>query len=323
MTTAISNHAARTDAPHEMAIKLSDAAARKKQLEDSTPEEARRLRQEWGNPFAPPGCDIPAMEDIFIPIRDGNIVARVYKPAGEAAELQPALVFFHGGGFVLGNVELYDTVCQQLAHLSRCMVFSIEYTLAPDHKILQIHAEGFAAYRWIADNATRLGIDKSRIAIGGDSAGGNLSIAVTLACKRESVAMPAYQVLIYPSVDLAMSFPSVNEFAHGYYLTRAGMRWFRSHYLESPSQAEDPQLNFLAADLEGLPPAYLLTAGFDPLRDEGEAYAERLAQFGVPVLHECYTDMIHAFVSFAGGIPPGMHALRRIGELLQRNLSRK
>ncbi|MEQ8955633.1 MAG: alpha/beta hydrolase, partial [Gammaproteobacteria bacterium] len=156
------------------------------------------MRDEWGNPFAPLSCELAAVEDIRLQLAGSEIGARVYKPTVAGSEPQPALVFYHGGGFVLGNLELYDTVCRQLARLSRCMVVSIDYVLAPQQRILQIHEQGFAAYQWVLQNAERLGIDGTRIAIAGDSAGGNLAIAVTLACKRESVPMPAYQVLIYP-----------------------------------------------------------------------------------------------------------------------------
>jgi acetyl esterase len=133
--------------------------------------------------------------------------------------------------------------------------------------------------------------------------------------------MPAMQLLIYPSVDLAMSHASVEEFAAGFFLTRGGMSWFRSHYLESPAQAQEPNLVFLENDLSGLAPAHVITAGFDPLRDEGKAFADRLAEFGVPVEHVCYTDMIHAFVSFAGGIPAGMQAIEDMSRALQQALA--
>ena len=183
-----------------------------------------------------------------------------------------------------------------------------------------IYQDGFDAYQWIYTNAAELGIDQARVAVGGDSAGGNLTVAVALACKSQQFPMPGMQILIYPSIDLAMSFPTVAEFAEGYFLTRAGMSWFRSHYLESPDQVRDPELAYLENDLSGLAPAYVLTAGFDPLRDEGQAFADRLAEFHVPVEHVCYTDMIHGFVSFAGGIPAGMDALEAIGRVLKQGL---
>ncbi len=320
MTEFISSNAGRAEALHPMAQKVADAAARLKQLEDSTVEEARALREERGNPFAPSTCELANISDREIPTRAGLLSIRFYKPNSRDATLQPALVFYHGGGFVLGNVEQYDTVAQQLAFQSGCVVASVEYPLAPDRKINGIHEDGFDAYQWIYNNAAELGIDQARIAVGGDSAGGNLTVAVVLACKRNRFPMPSFQVLIYPSIDLAMSFPTVQEFADGYFLTKAGMSWFRSHYLESPEQAHEPQLAYLKDDLSGLAPAYVITAGFDPLRDEGQAFAERLAEFDVPVEHVCYTDMIHGFVSFAGGIPAGMKAIEEISRMLKKEL---
>jgi len=320
MTEFISSRAERSEALHPMAQKVADAAARLKKLEDSTVEEARALREERGNPFAPSPCELANICDREISTRAGPLLVRLYKPIGSDVALQPGLVFYHGGGFVLGNVEQYDTVAQQLAFHSGCVVVSVEYRLAPDRKINGIHEDGFDAYQWIYNNATELGIDQTRIAVGGDSAGGNLTVAVVLACKRNQFPMPSMQLLIYPSIDLAMSFPTVQEFADGYFLTRSGMNWFRSHYLESPEQAHEPQLAYLKNDLSGLAPAYVLTAGFDPLRDEGQAFADRLAEFDVAVEHVCYTDMIHGFVSFAGGIPAGMQALEQMSRVLKKEL---
>ena len=321
MNTPISQEAECTEALHPMAQKVATAAARLKPLEDSTVEEARVLREERGNPFAPPACDLASIIDHEIPSRGGSIPVRLYKPLGNKKGLQPALIFYHGGGFVLGNVEQYDTFAQQIAFHSGCMVVSVDYRLAPDTKLTAIHEDGFDAYQWIRNNSAEWGIDQARLAVGGDSAGGNLTVAVLLACKRNQFPMPAFQILLYPSIDLAMSHASVEEFADGYFLTKAGMSWFRSHYLESEEQPRQPQFNYLTADLSDLPPAYVLTAGFDPLRDEGKAFADRLADFGVPVEHVCYCDMIHGFLSFAGGIPAGMEALEKIGIELRRALS--
>ena len=228
-----------------------------------------------------------------------------------------ALIYFHGGGFVLGNVEQYDTICQQLAFNSDCIVISVEYRLAPATKSAGIYEDGFDAYAWVRSNAAELGIDPQRIALGGDSAGGNLAIAVSLECKAQQYPMPAFQLLIYPATDWTMSYASIDEFAEGYFLSKKDMQWFRGHYLESAERLDDPQLSFLNSDLTGLPAAYVLTAGFDPLRDEGKAFADRLQEFDVAAEHICYTDMIHGFISFAGGIAAGMHALEAMGKVLR------
>lgn len=321
-----SSEAVRARSLDTMAKKVADSAARLQQLEDSTVEQARALREERGNPFAPRPCELASINDIEIQTRSETLTARVYVPQSDSPQSdkeqpQAALVFYHGGGYVLGSVEQYDTVAQQLAFHSGCIVVSVEYRLAPDTKIMDIHEDGFDAYRWIYEHADELGIDRHRIAVGGDSAGGNLSVAVVLACKRDQFPMPAFQLLIYPSIDLPMSHASVDEFAHGYFLTRAGMNWFRSHYLETPEQADDEQLAYLKSDLTGLPSAYLVTAGFDPLRDEGKAFADRLAEFDVAVTHVCYTDMIHGFISFAGGIPTAMQSLQEMSRVLEKALA--
>lgn len=303
-----------------MALIIAQAAEKYKPLNECTPEEARAMRAERGNPFAPPACELAAMEPLSINLGSTRLRVRLYRPARQTSGLQPALVYFHGGGYVLGDIDGYDTVTQQLAALSGCTVISIDYRLAPAVKSGTIYAEAFAALQWICANSAKLGIDRQRIAVGGDSAGGNLTIAVTLSCKQHGYPQPAFQLLIYPATDYTMSFPSVQEFAQGYFLTRDSMVWFREHFLENASRQTDAQVSPIRADLAGLPPAFVLTAGFDPLRDEGYAFARQLAEHGVPVEHVCYTDMIHAFISFAGGIPAGMTALGQMGQVLREAL---
>ncbi|MCY4358154.1 MAG: alpha/beta hydrolase [Gammaproteobacteria bacterium] len=316
----ISETACRATELDVMAAKVAESAARLPQIEEGTPEQARAFRAERGNPFAPAPCELHSIIDLNIPIRRGSVNARQYVPTADSVG-RGCFVYFHGGGFVLSTVDDYDTVTQRLAMHSGRTVISIDYERAPENKIKSIHQDGYDAWCWIAEHGEELGIDSSRLAVGGDSAGGNLTVAVTLACKRNGAPMPVQQVLIYPSVDPTMKFPSIQEFASGYLLTRPGMDWFRSHYLESPEQVKDPELQFLKQDLSGLPSAILITAGFDPLRDEGQAYADRLQQFGVSVTHWCYTDMIHAFLSFAGGIAAGEDAIRRIGTSLKQVLA--
>ncbi len=315
----ISDRAEEASALEEVAAKIAQSAARLPQIEDGTPEQARAFRAERGNPFAPDPCDLHEINDIQIPISRGSVSARCYVPSTQSIG-GGCLVFFHGGGYVLSTVDDYDTFTQRIAMHSNCMVISIDYELAPDNKIKSIHQDGFDAYRWIVENASELDIDPKRVAVGGDSAGGNLTVAITHACKKHSYAMPKLQVLLYPSVDPTMNSPSVEKFAHALFLTKRGMTWFRSHYLESSDQINDPDLNFLQHDLSELPEAFLITAGFDPLRDEAQAYCDRLREFGVEVEHICYTDQIHAFISFAGGIAAGEDALQRIGAKLKQDL---
>ncbi|MFT4887336.1 MAG: acetyl esterase [Pseudohongiellaceae bacterium] len=304
-----------------IAAKVARGSARLKPLSESTPEEARAVRESAANPFAPPSAELANISDHRAKLESGAIGIRVYYPRIEKVGLKSALVFYHGGGYVLGDVAQYDTVAQQLCFHSGCVVFSVGYTLAPEHNVKQIHEQGYQAYLWIREHADEFGIALDKIAMGGDSAGGNLTIAVVLACKREGYPMPAFQLLIYPSIDLSMSFPSIDEFGDGYFLTKSNMSWFRGHYLENKGQANDSDLKFLEQDLVGLPPTYLMTAGFDPLRDEGKAFFDKMVEQGVDAEHECYTDMIHGFISFAGGIGAGMECLKDMGLRLKNALS--
>nr|AKJ87256.1 hypothetical protein [uncultured organism] len=315
------SRAERTEVLEAIAQKVADSAARLPPIEEGSPEQIRAFRKERGNPFAPDPREMRAVKDIMVPISRGEVRVRHYIPLNAATSEAPCCIFFHGGGYVIGDVDEYDTVTQHIAANSGCHVLSVDYELAPANKIKQIHQDGFDVYRWALENHASLGIDPGRLAVAGDSAGGNLTVAVTLACKAHGVAVPKFQVLIYPSVDPSMGFPSVDEFAQGYFLTKAGMNWFRDHYLATPQQAADADLAFLSHDLTNLPPALVITAGFDPLRDEGQAYVDRLQESGVEVEHVCYPDQIHAFVSFAGGIKAGDDALRRIGAALSRVLS--
>ena len=318
MTELISSVAQRASELHPMAAKVARASARRKPLCECTPEEARAMREALGNPFAPPTCEIQSSKDHCLPSSGGQLRIRSYRPKSVESELLPALLYFHGGGHVLGTLDGYDTIAQQLARLGDCVVLSVEYRLAPETKSAGIYQDGLDAYEWLLNNGEALGIDAGRIAIGGDSAGGNIAIAVMLQCKQQQIVQPYYQLQIYPSIDYRMGFASIEEFAEGYFLTKADKQWFRSQFLESADRASDPLVSSLLADLSDLPPALVITAGFDPLRDEGEAFAKRLSEHGVEVEHVCYTDMIHAFVSFAGGIPTGMTALEKIGTELQR-----
>lgn len=322
MVLLISNKAQRADELHPMAAKVARAAGRQKPLCECTADEARAMRESLGNPFAPAPCQMESISDHWLPSKGGQLRVRRYQPKSESSELQPALLFFHGGGHVLGTLDGYDTLAQQLARLGNCIVLSVDYRLAPETKSAGIYQDGFDVYTWLLSSGEELGVDRFRIAIGGDSAGGNVSIAVMLLCKQRQMRQPCFQVQIYPGIDYQFGHPSIEEFAEGYFLTKADKQWFRRHFLESEERARDPLVSSLLADLAGLPAALVITAGFDPLRDEGEAFAERLVQYGVETEHVCFTDMIHAFVSFAGGIPAGMVALEKIGEELKRAFAR-
>jgi acetyl esterase len=229
----------------------------------------------------------------------GPIPLRLYRGNGvDKGRPQPALVYFHGGGWVIGDLESHDQLCRALANAIPSIVVAVDYRLAPEHKFPAAPEDAIAATRWIAENAGRLGIDAGRLAVAGDSAGGNLAAVVSLDARDRGVPRLVHQVLIYPGTDMRMGWPSLERHAQQLPLTRAGMQWFVGHYLGNESDKNDWRASpLLARSLENLPPALVITAGFDPLCDEGEAYAEALRKAGVVVAHERFEGQIHGFVS--------------------------
>jgi len=286
-------------------------------LETQDPVEARSARLEpmkmlGGEPDA-----LGRVENLFAPGPAGDVPLRLY--ATEHGGIRPALVYFHGGGFVFGNLDTHDAVCRALAKESGAVVIAVDYRLAPEHKFPAAVDDSYAATVWVAANAQRLGIDAQRIAVGGDSAGGNLATVVAMRCRDAGGPALAAQLLIYPVTDVS-SFEtgSHRELGEGYFLTRAGMEWFTGHYLASADQKRHPEASpLLAPNLSGLPPALVITAEFDPLRDEGEAYAQRLQQAGVPVTVSRYPGMIHAFVSMRGVLSGGRQAIQEAAQFTQ------
>jgi len=229
----------------------------------------------------------------------GPIPLRLYRGQGaDKGRPQPALVYFHGGGWVIGDLESHDQICRALANAVPCIVVAVDYRLAPEHKFPAAVDDAIAATRWIADNAASLGIDAARLAVAGDSAGGNLATVVALDARDRGGPRLVFQVLIYPGADMRMEFPSHARHAQQLPLTRAGMQWFIDHYLRGPADKADWRASpLVAASLKGLPPALVITAGFDPLGDEGNAYAEAMRKAGVSVAHERFEGQIHGFVS--------------------------
>jgi len=263
-----------------------------------SPKDARQLFRETRPASTPTPPQIGMVRDLTADGPLGPIPLRVYRPAGVPASTPLAvLVFFHGGGWVIGDLEMHDVLCRQLTAGSGVSVVSVDYRLAPEHKFPAAVDDAWAATRWVVAHAGELGADASRLAVGGDSAGGNLAAVVALLARDKGAPAIAVQVLIYPVTDLVGETRSYRDFAEGYLLTREGMRWFIAHYLTAEAEAADWRASPLRAQsLAGLPPALIVTAGFDPLRDEGEAYAERLRDAGVRVDSVCYGGMIHGFV---------------------------
>jgi len=263
-----------------------------------SPKDARQLFRETRPASTPTPPQIGMVRDLTADGPLGPIPLRVYRPAGAPASTPLAvLVFFHGGGWVIGDLETHDVLCRQLTAGSGVSVVSVDYRLAPEHKFPAAVDDAWAATRWVVAHAGELAVDASRLAVGGDSAGGNLAAVVALLARGKGAPAIAVQVLIYPVTDLVGETRSYRDFAEGYLLTREGMRWFIAHYLTAEAEAADWRASPLRAQsLAGLPPALIVTAGFDPLRDEGEAYAERLRDAGVRVDSVCYGGMIHGFV---------------------------
>jgi acetyl esterase len=292
------------------------AALNLKPVESSTPDEAResiRSRTAALGPFE----DVAAVADHRVPVAGGEITVRAYSPGGPGPH--PALVYYHGGGWVIGDLYTHDGLCRSLTNAARCAVVSVDYRLAPESKYPVPAEDSYAALRWVAANAGRLGIDPRRIAVGGDSAGGNLATVVALMARERGGPALVHQVLIYPVTDHDLSTPSYLENATGYVLTREGMRWFWSHYLAREAQGREPHASPLrASSLAGLPSALVITAEYDPLRDEGEAYAARLRDAAVPVTVTRYPGMFHGFVRMTRILDKARTALDEIAGSLQK-----
>jgi acetyl esterase len=262
------------------------------EMSEGTPEQARR-QLEASHPLAS-GPPIQPVDTRAVP----DINARLYTPSGLPAG-SPLLVFFHGGGFALGSLETHDNTCRFLAKYAQVRVLSVDYRLAPEHPFPAAVEDALAAFQYAHTNAAALGASPDAIAVGGDSAGGNLAAVTSYLTTRAGGPKPAFQLLFYPATDATVHTRSQDLFAKGFFLTQTDMDWFMAQYAKREEDKQDPRYSpLLASDLSGLPPAYLATAGFDPLRDEGEAYAARLREAGVPIVLSRHADLIHGYVNF-------------------------
>jgi len=272
--------------------------------------------------LTPPGEPEPVarVQALSVDGAAGPLAARLYAPEGEGPH--GVLLFLHGGGWVAGSLDSHDATCRALTNAAGCLVLSLDYRLAPEHKFPAAPQDGMAALRWLAAHAAELGGDARRLAIGGDSAGGNLAAAVALMARDQGGPSLRLQLLVYPVTDHACDTPSYRDFGTGHLLTAEGMDWHWKHYLPNAAAGADPLASPLrAGDLRGLPPALVITAGFDPLRDEGEAYAHRLREAGVPTELVRYDGMVHAFFSLGHVMDDGRAAVQRAGEALRRALA--
>ena len=266
---------------------------------DVPPAVARRLYRDTRGALTP---DPPAVESVQLllpPGPGGPVPVRAYRPKGAGKdEVLPALVYYHGGGWVIGDLDTHDVVCRTLANGARCAVFSVEYRKAPEAPFPAAVEDCFSALKFVFANGKNQKIDISRVAVGGDSAGGNLATVMALLARDAVGPAISFQLLIYPATDQQMGFPSIDRNGDGYLLTKKNMLYFRGHYLPRKEDWLDWRASpLLAKSLAGLPPAFVLTAGFDPLLDEGRAYSTRLKQEGVRTEYRNYADMVHGFIT--------------------------
>ena len=288
--------------------------------ETLSPDEAREYYRQARFISNPEPPELKSVAPLAIPAPHGSIPGRIYTPTKlrQTDGLAPCLVFFHGGGWVIGDLDTHDVVCRKLADEGQLIVISIDYRRAPEHKFPAAVDDAIAATAWIATHAKEFGIDASRLVVGGDSAGGNLATVVAIAARDGNGPAISGQVLIYPATDFTMAHPSHSEPETSILLTHSVIRWFRDHYLNGTADVHDWRASpALARTLVGLPPAYVLTAGADPLRDEGDDYARRLEQAGVAVTHRTFPGQFHGFFTMGKLLQQANIAASEIGAWLR------
>ena len=285
-----------------------------------SPQQAREQMRRSAAVLAERSPSVERIDDLSLP---GPVGGRLYTPHRlEPGEAWPLLVYLHGGGWVSGDLDTHDGPCRLLAAEGGALVLAVDYRRAPEHEFPVAVDDALAAFEWAVANAASLGADPARIAVGGDSAGGNLAAVVSRLARDRGGPTPAMQLLIYPVIDLSLKRPSYHRFSEGFFLTQADMDWYRDHYLPSEHAVDDPRVSpLLADDLAGLPPAYIATAGFDPLRDEGEAYAEALRAAGVPAALQRHASLVHGFANLTAVVPAGRTAMLEVAGALRMGLA--
>ena len=289
-------------------------------FESVSPSQARELYRAGRLPTNPEPPELKSVTELSIPAPHGLIPARIYTPKTlrQTGGLAPCLVFLHGGGWVIGDLDSHDVVCRKLADAGELIVISVDYRLAPEHKFPAAVDDAIAATKWIADNSKTLGIDAERLSVGGDSAGGNLAAVVAIAARDGDGPAISGQVLIYPATDASRTHPSHSEPETSILLTHSVTRYFYDSYLNSAADVHDWRASpARASTLIGLPPAYVLTAGADPLRDEGDEYAHRLKEAGVPVTYRHFPGQFHGFFTMGKLLQQANVAASEIGDWLK------
>lgn len=255
---------------------------------------------------------------------DGPLKARMYTPLGAGIGPEPGIVFYHGGGFMVGDLDSHDMVCRRLAEGARVRVISVAYRLSPEHKFPSAHEDADASWRWIVEHAEALGLDADRLAVGGDSSGGNLSVFITQEMNRTGGPMPAFQLLLYPLMQFADIRAKKMKFQEsGFFISQDVFDFYRDAYVANEEDRMDVRVSPLFAsdaELKGLPPAHIIVCGWDPLKDEGMAYADKLAAHGVPVTTHEHSSMVHGFMNLTAFSTPARKAIRAAGEITGKAL---
>ena len=275
--------------------------------------EARRLYRETRVALRPPVPDLPVVRNLPA----GTVPTRLYRPADGVL---PAFIFFHGGGWVVGDLDTHDVVCRQIAREANAVVIAVDYRLAPEHRFPAAADDAWTATQWVAAHASELGVDPARIAVGGDSAGGGLAAVVALQARDSRRLRLAQQVLIYPVMDLRAASDSYSRYAEGCSLTRAGMQWYIAQYAPTPEAVNDWRASpLLAPWVHGVAPALIIASELDPLVDEGAAYARRLRGARVPVDYQVLPGMIHGFLTMGGKVDAANATVSMIADALKRS----
>lgn len=287
-------------------------------MESLTPEQGRAAFRAMREAMKQPQPEMAEVRDLSVAGPAGPVPVRLYRSHGAGSGASPVMVFYHGGGWVLGDLEGHDVQCRLIADAAACTVVAVDYRLAPEHRFPAAADDCIAATAWVADNAALLGVDAGRLAVGGDSAGGNLATVVALDAAARNGPQVCSQVLIYPVVDLRMGYGSYKRAGSGFTLTAGSMEWFRDHYLGPEGAVTDWRASpLLAPNLAQSPPAFIVTAGLDPLCDEGEAYARALEQAGVETRFQCCTGQMHGFIGASGIIGQADQVIGEIGAFLK------
>ncbi len=290
-------------------------------LEEMSAGDAKQAYEERALKLCFQDIPIGNIEDLSIPGPHGDIPLRIYHPIDTTPNL-PVVVYYHGGGWVIGSRNSHDALCRQISNQGRFLVVSVDYRMGPEAKFPAAVDDAITAFNWAAKTIQAHGGDPARIAVAGDSAGGNLSAVVCLAAEKDKSPAPFFQWLIYPATNMSMDTQSHQDFSEGYFLTRSLMEWFQGHYLTGPQDKHDWRASPLLAEaISHVAPALIQTVGFDPLKDEGKAYAEKLESAGVPVSFTNYPGMIHGFINLGGAIEAAQTAIDEGVEALKEAFS--